>query len=259
MIKSITTFLVIFFSIFWLSDLGFAGGVAAQRARSSASGQTPSGAQRSVLKGPNIDFGRQRATGYIPPRTKSVNLPTLPYEVEQGYKPPAPAEPEQKIKPVPEPPKKTEQYYPSSQVLTSSPRNSSPVKPSGDNSPWNAGTPSVPPAELAELFNRLDQSGELWMNINDVRMKALIVTRYVDLYGKFGVKILKPAIYYANLIDAMAQNNPRLLANPFDQVLRIVAILEYDYNSGEDKDALARSILGDPQAFVNNKKRLGRQ
>jgi hypothetical protein len=237
--KSPIFLLVFVLFAFCVPSLVLAGGVAAVRDRQT-------GAQRPALKGPNINLGRQKATAYVPPRTKSVNLPDkLPYEHV-----------DEPVKEAPAAVKKAAPAIPSQVLTSSSGQKSSPAYQSPVKMQNTAAGASAPSSEMVTLFKRLDQSSELWLNISDMRMKALIVARYVDLYGQYGVQIRKPAIYYVNLIDSMAQKNPRMLTNPFDQVLRVVAILEYDYNSGEDKDALARSIL-DPQAFVNNKKRLG--
>ena len=243
MINFLTVFIVA--AVCWLTMVNTvaAGGAAARRRPSTSTG-------RPTVQGPPINLGRQKAQAYIPPRTKSVNLPpVLPFE----------AKPEES-KTVVKPQKPPEQQYPT-QVLSSSNKNTTNLarasySPSGRTAPSSASA-IAPPAELAALFERFDRSSEPWLKINDPRVKAVIVEHYVDLYQQFGVKIGKPAEYYSNSIDAMSKNNPRLLAQPFDQVLRVVAILEYDYNSGESKDALAASILTDRKAFLQNKQRLG--
>ena len=42
---------------------------------------------------------------------------------------------------------------------------------------------------------------------------------------------------------------------PFMNVLSYAAIVEYDFDNGEDKDALARKVLGEEQ-FTSNRRRL---
>ena len=69
--------------------------------------------------------------------------------------------------------------------------------------------------------------------------------------------INQPPAHYVKLIDDMAAHNPDLLKQPFDAVLRFMAIMEYDYNNGMDQDQLARQVLGDT-LYYQNKKRLGR-
>ncbi len=112
--------------------------------------------------------------------------------------------------------------------------------------------------EMARLFSRLDQSSEVWTQISDMRVKMLTVSRYIELFQQQGVRITKPALYYAQLIDVMARQDPSMLANPFTNVLRAVAIMEYDFDNGTSKDALARSLLSG-QAYIANRRRLGLQ
>lgn len=113
--------------------------------------------------------------------------------------------------------------------------------------------------ELARVFSYLRNSSEIWTQINDNRIKMLIIGRYIDLYRQEGVLIRKPALYYAQLIDSMARENPAMLRQPFDRVLQMAAIVEYDFNNGQNKDALALQILGSREAVVKNRQRLMEQ
>ena len=97
---------------------------------------------------------------------------------------------------------------------------------------------------MLELINRFDQSSELWPQIQDQRAKALILSRYIDLYQQFDIVIEKSPLHYANLIDSMARKNPGMLTQPLDQLLRVVAILEYDYNNGENKGRIGQKYFG---------------
>jgi len=69
--------------------------------------------------------------------------------------------------------------------------------------------------------------------------------------------IRKPASNYVDIIDALVQNNPDIVYNSFKDIMKIVAIIEYDFDNGQDQDILARKILGE-QAYQQNKKRLGK-
>ena len=247
--KAATIFIFLVLNIFFMEDFAFASGVAAQRNRPAGvrpPSVSPQPQQQQPIQGPPVNLGPRKHTVYAPARQKSVNLPAvLPYETTEEVK-----------KPAPPPAKKMEPTYTSQVLSSSSNRNNSGVmRPSSPPSRKPPASPASP--EMAALFDRMDQSSELWLNLKDAQVKTLIVSHYVDLYQQFGVKINKTIPYYINLIDSMAQNNPRMLTHPFDQVLRVMAILEYDYDSGENKDALAASILTDHQAFLKNKQRLG--
>ena len=47
-------------------------------------------------------------------------------------------------------------------------------------------------------------------------------------------------------------------SRPFDQVLQFVAIIEYDFNNGQDKDEMAQKLLGE-EGYLRNKRRLNLQ
>ena len=42
---------------------------------------------------------------------------------------------------------------------------------------------------------------------------------------------------------------------PFEQLLQTVAVVEYDFDNGQDKDAMAKKVLGE-QGYLKNKQRL---
>jgi len=111
---------------------------------------------------------------------------------------------------------------------------------------------------LSQLLGLFDQSSEMWLRLDDVRYKILVVSRYVDLYSRDGVTIKKPSMEYVTRINEMAAADPRLLTRPFKDVLKLVAILEYDFANGQNPDALTRKIL-DEKTFQKNKQRLGRR
>ena len=53
----------------------------------------------------------------------------------------------------------------------------------------------------------------------------------------------------------MAQEK-EILKNPFESVFQLVAILEYDFDNGQDKNKLLINLLG-KDGYLKNKKRLG--
>jgi hypothetical protein len=153
------------------------------------------------------------------------------------------------------PPEKPKPVYPTTKVLSSSP--SAAQRPSGSTpSARPAPSGAVDPA-FADVIKRFDQSSELWPQIDDIRTKTQIVSYYIDLYSQYNIQIRKPAMYYVNIINGMAAQSRQLLAQPMDQLLRMAAIIEYDYNDGQNKDDLALEVLGSPAAVAKNRSRLG--
>ncbi|MBF0522243.1 MAG: hypothetical protein HQL24_04215 [Candidatus Omnitrophica bacterium] len=109
---------------------------------------------------------------------------------------------------------------------------------------------------ITDLWQRLSSSSEAWTLMVDSEPKELTVQKYIDIYREKNVYIRKPAKYYVDMIDNISLKNPELLKNPFNEVLRFVAVVEYDFDNGQDRDQLARHMLGE-KMYQDNRKRLG--
>ncbi len=110
--------------------------------------------------------------------------------------------------------------------------------------------------DINELWKQFETTSEAWMLIADPEAKVMTVAHYVDFFARQGTKIRKPPTFYVGMIDAMAAESPPLLSNPFDKIMTLVAILEYDFDNGENPDQLAHRFLGQEQ-YRQNRQRLG--
>ncbi len=110
---------------------------------------------------------------------------------------------------------------------------------------------------IAQIWESMETTSEVWALMLDVNPKVATVDRYIEWYKQRGIVIQNPPIYYVQMIDAMSKNSSAMLKSPFEEVLKKVAIIEYDFDNGRDKDLMAREILGE-EAFQKNKARLGR-
>ena len=90
----------------------------------------------------------------------------------------------------------------------------------------------------------------------ELQPKVITVERQIGLYKNQGITITKPAMHYVQMIDEISAQNPGVLQKPFRELLKFVAVIEYDFDSGQDKDTLARQVLGD-KLYLANKQRLG--
>ena len=123
--------------------------------------------------------------------------------------------------------------------------------------------PSVAPAgpadaqeevDLSEVWKKLDKKSTVWTILADDQAKLLTVSEYIGRYQKEGVKITQPPAHYIQLIDQLADGNPQMLQRPFGELLQILAIVDYDFDNGMDKDSLAKQVLGE-EGYEQNKKR----
>lgn len=110
--------------------------------------------------------------------------------------------------------------------------------------------------DIDQIWQALKESSKVWPLIIDWEVKELIVEHYKNYYRNKGVALNKPSSHYVQLMDLMTQEDAGMLEHPFADILRLLAIMEYDFNNGEDKDALARKVLGE-KSFAENKRRLG--
>jgi hypothetical protein len=110
--------------------------------------------------------------------------------------------------------------------------------------------------DLGQIFEELEFSSEIWVQIIDKDPKERIVQKHLDWYLQQGIVIQRPALHYVNLIDSMALQNKNLLNSPFKAVMKFVAIVEYDFNNGMNRDNMAKTVLGE-ELYYRNRKRLG--
>lgn len=75
--------------------------------------------------------------------------------------------------------------------------------------------------------------------------------------AKQGVTIKKDPIFYCRYLDSFYSKNPNMKKEPFVNVMKTLAIMEYDWSQrGVDKDILARQWLGE-SLYNANKSRVG--
>lgn len=134
---------------------------------------------------------------------------------------------------------------------------------------YNSSAPFVPAAQpvyetyveevvdMATIWKDMEVSAEAWPLIIDMDAKEVIVAKFMEDFRQQGITMKKTPLHYVQLIDAMSFDNPEMLKNPFDKLLQIVAIIEYDFGNGANPDALVKQVLGE-KGYQANKERLKR-
>ena len=110
--------------------------------------------------------------------------------------------------------------------------------------------------DIYQVWEQLEITSEIWALIMDYTPKEVTVARYIRLYAEGGIYIRKSSNHYLKLVDSMARESPDLLKSPFREVLRFIAIMEYDFDNGQDRDKLALQALG-RKLYYDNRIRLG--
>ncbi len=111
--------------------------------------------------------------------------------------------------------------------------------------------------KMEQVWDKLDHQGKAWGLLIDSQAKVLTVNEYIERFRRENIKVNQSPAHYVQMIDAMSAQNPTMLDRPFKEIIQIVAIMEYDFDNGMDRDTLAHTVLGDAMYHVN-KKRLGR-
>jgi len=110
--------------------------------------------------------------------------------------------------------------------------------------------------DLSQLLEALAQTGQPWSLIMDPEPKLMIVQHFIERFRQHSIVIRKPAVFYAQQLDSMSQTHPDMLRQPLPDILQTIAIIEYDFDNGQNKDAMALKVLGQ-SAFEQNRRRLG--
>lgn len=112
--------------------------------------------------------------------------------------------------------------------------------------------------DITQIWDELQVSTEIWPMILDRQPKEVVINQYIDWYKEQGIFIRKSASLYVDLIDDISRGNDQILKNPFKNILRVAAIMEYDFDNGQDKERMALQVLGE-KVYQENKERLNKK
>jgi hypothetical protein len=94
----------------------------------------------------------------------------------------------------------------------------------------------------------------LWERLNIVEKKAAIDGVILLYKNRDNVAILKNSDFYAGKVDETLRTNPMVINLDIATMIKILAIMEYDFYNGEKKDDLALKTLGQ-KGFDENRAR----
>lgn len=111
----------------------------------------------------------------------------------------------------------------------------------------------INPVVYELIMNELMQSVEKWPKLDNVHKVNAVKGFIVFLKKQDNATILNEPEFYVERADGMLEQNPDF-PNNFPSLLMVLAVMDYDYDNGEDKDELAKRILGE-QLYTANKMR----
>jgi hypothetical protein len=105
-----------------------------------------------------------------------------------------------------------------------------------------------------DMMTQLSQNMSFWKRLNPSEKKQA-VDAVIGLYkNRDNVALLNSGEFYSEKIDETLRDNPGVMNMDIMTLMRILAIMEYDFYNGENKDALAKKTLGD-KGFSDNQTR----
>jgi hypothetical protein len=111
----------------------------------------------------------------------------------------------------------------------------------------------INPVVYELVMNELMRSSEKWNGLDQTIKVRAVEGFLLLLKTQEKANIQKPADYYVGRLDEMLQQNPRAAQN-IPTLLKMMAVMDYDFDNGQDKEQLAKDYLG--KLYEANKARL---
>lgn len=118
-------------------------------------------------------------------------------------------------------------------------------------------TPTKPQSSgisFPDMMSQLSRNMSIWTKLTSDEKKQA-VGAVINLFkNRNNIAILNDAAFYSGKIDETLRTNPASGNLDIMAILRILAIMEYDFYNGENKDELAKKTLGE-KGFEQNQLR----
>ena len=105
-----------------------------------------------------------------------------------------------------------------------------------------------------KIMDQLAVSTESWNKLSQTEKLAAIHLVTELFKQRENSAILQSNEFYLRRIDESLASDSSMALLPFPLVLKVIAVMEYDFYNGENKEQLARTVLGD-ELFERNKRR----
>lgn len=86
----------------------------------------------------------------------------------------------------------------------------------------------------------------VWVYMNmDRETRIAFIDSFIQMYKKEGVIINQSAEYYVDELDELIASGPEFQNYKLKIIFTTIAVMDYDFDEGIDKDETARKWLGD--------------
>lgn len=124
-----------------------------------------------------------------------------------------------------------------------------------------AGIPAAnrqpPSPQIQIIIAALNSNSQGWLELAAGDKIASLDAMIRLFRERENAAILKSPEEYVQKIDTMLSSNTSMKALNLPTLIKIAAVMEYDFYNGQEKETLAQQVLG-PQLYQENKARLAR-
>lgn len=105
-----------------------------------------------------------------------------------------------------------------------------------------------------DMMNQLSKNMGVWERLGGNEKKQAVEAVIVLYKNRDNIAILNTGEFYVGKIDETLSANPPVANMDIMTLMRVLAVMEYDFYNGQNKDELARKLLGD-KGFEENRTR----
>ncbi len=106
-----------------------------------------------------------------------------------------------------------------------------------------------------EVITKTFTNSEIWSSLGAAEKKRVVKT-VVDLFkARDNSAVLNPPEFYVERLDVNLVQDPAMNRLPVPNLIKIFAVMEYDFYNGQNKDELARQVLGEKLYEQNRTRR----
>ena len=99
--------------------------------------------------------------------------------------------------------------------------------------------------DFPKMMNALSESLTIWPSLSQDNKKKSVEAAMLLFRDRQNSAIMRPADFYVAQIDQGLNTNPQLKKADILSILKMMAVMEYDFYNGQNKDALAKEVLGE--------------
>lgn len=133
-------------------------------------------------------------------------------------------------------------------------------KPKAAQSAKAGAAPSTTTVDIPfpQMMGALSQNMTLWPTLSEENKTRAVEASILVYRTRDNAAILKSADFYAGQVDQAMQANPALQGSNLMTIIRILAVMEYDFYNGQNKDELAKETLGEKMYQAIRARKIGR-